>query len=233
MGGFTTCATPAIINGVDTAFCVGNTYQLRSSIAPEYQWFNSGNKISNAISQSLTVNSSGNYQVRTTTNNCQALSIPIKIVVNQLPLPPNIRDTFYCNNIKVDALKASTLANHSLIWYTSDSIGRVGTNIPIVPNTNNIGVINYFVSQTNNLTKCESPLAKYSITINPIPNSPVVKDSSYYKFISTKADGFIYHMQTTTLLGRTPSDIVEYLKNPLNEEILVNITKKVEGYWNQ
>ncbi len=182
LGGFTTCATPAIINGVDTAFCIGNTYQLRSSIAPEYQWFNSGNKISNAISQSLTVNSSGNYQVRTTTNNCQALSIPIKIVVNQLPLPPNIRDTFYCNNIKVDALKASTLANHSLIWYTSDSIGRVGTNIPIVPNTNNIGVINYFVSQTNNLTKCESPLAKYSITINPIPNSPVVKDSSYCQF---------------------------------------------------
>jgi hypothetical protein len=61
----------------------------------------------------------------------------------------------------------------------------------------------------------------------------IVKDSSYYKFISTKADGFIYHMQTTTLLGRTPSDIVEYLKNPLNEEILIDLTKKVEKYWNQ
>jgi hypothetical protein len=61
----------------------------------------------------------------------------------------------------------------------------------------------------------------------------IVKDSSYYKFIATKADGFIYHMQTTTLLGRTPTDIVEYLKNPLNEEILVDLTKKVEKYWNQ
>jgi hypothetical protein len=61
----------------------------------------------------------------------------------------------------------------------------------------------------------------------------IVKDSSYYKFISTKADGFIYHMETTTLLGRTPSDIVEYLKNPLNEEILVDLNKKVEKYWNQ
>jgi hypothetical protein len=61
----------------------------------------------------------------------------------------------------------------------------------------------------------------------------IVKDSGYYKFIATKSDGFIYHMETTTMLGRTPSDVAEYLKNPLNEEILVNLTKKVEGYWNQ
>jgi hypothetical protein len=61
----------------------------------------------------------------------------------------------------------------------------------------------------------------------------IVKDSAYYKFISTKADGFIYHTETTTLLGRTQPDVVEYLKNPLNEEILINLTKKVEHYWNQ
>jgi hypothetical protein len=61
----------------------------------------------------------------------------------------------------------------------------------------------------------------------------IVKDSAYYKFIATKADGFIYHMETTTLLGRTQVDVVEYLKNPLNEEILVNLTKKVEQYWNR
>jgi hypothetical protein len=61
----------------------------------------------------------------------------------------------------------------------------------------------------------------------------IVKDSSYYKFIATKADGFIYHMETTTMMGRTLVDVAEYLKNPLNEEILINLTKKVEKYWNQ
>lgn len=61
----------------------------------------------------------------------------------------------------------------------------------------------------------------------------IVKDSHYYKFIATKADGFIYHMATTTMLGRTQLDVVEYLKNPLNEEILVDLTKRVEQYWNQ
>jgi hypothetical protein len=61
----------------------------------------------------------------------------------------------------------------------------------------------------------------------------IAKDSNYYKFIATKADGFIYHMSSTTMMGRNMSDVVEYLKNPLNEEILIDLTKKVEKYWNQ
>jgi hypothetical protein len=61
----------------------------------------------------------------------------------------------------------------------------------------------------------------------------IIKDASFYKFISPKADGMIYEMQSQTMLGRTPSDIVEYLKNPLNESVLIDLTKKVERYWNQ
>ena len=61
----------------------------------------------------------------------------------------------------------------------------------------------------------------------------LVKDSNYYKFIATKSDGFIYHMSSTTMMGRTFTDVVEYLKNPLNEELLVDLTKKVEQYWNR
>ncbi len=61
----------------------------------------------------------------------------------------------------------------------------------------------------------------------------IIKDASFYKFISTKADGFIYHTEKAVLLGRTPTDVAEYLKNPLNEEILVDLTKKTERYWHQ
>jgi len=61
----------------------------------------------------------------------------------------------------------------------------------------------------------------------------IVKDSSAYKLIATKADGFIYHMEKSVLLGRTQADVFEYLKNPLNEEILMDLTKKVEQYWNK
>jgi len=61
----------------------------------------------------------------------------------------------------------------------------------------------------------------------------IVKDSHIYRFIATKADGFIYHVEKSVLLGRTLTDVVEYLRNPLNEEILIDLNKKVEKFWNQ
>ena len=61
----------------------------------------------------------------------------------------------------------------------------------------------------------------------------IVKDATYYKFIATKSDGFIYDMQSSSLMGRTTADVAEYLKNPLNEELLKSLTTRVEKYWNQ
>mgnify|MGYP006872851612 CR=1 FL=1 len=52
----------------------------------------------------------------------------------------------------------------------------------------------------------------------------LVKDANFYKIIATRADGFIYHMKSSSLLGKNSSDVVEHLKNPLNEETLVDIT---------
>ena len=60
----------------------------------------------------------------------------------------------------------------------------------------------------------------------------LIKDSTYYKFIIPKSDGFIYHTETTSLMGRNAADCLEFLKNPLNDTILLNLTKKVEKYWN-
>lgn len=59
----------------------------------------------------------------------------------------------------------------------------------------------------------------------------VVKDASFYKIISLKADGMLYHSQTSTVLGRNVSDVVQMLKNPLNEDVLVKVLEDVEGYW--
>jgi hypothetical protein len=60
----------------------------------------------------------------------------------------------------------------------------------------------------------------------------LVKDGNYYKVIATRGDGNIYHMSSGALLGKTPADVAEYLKNPLNEEILMDITRNVEQHWN-
>ena len=60
----------------------------------------------------------------------------------------------------------------------------------------------------------------------------LVKDATFYKVIALKADGMLYHSRTSTMLGRNVSDVVEYLKNPLNEDMLVKLLEEIEGYWN-
>lgn len=60
----------------------------------------------------------------------------------------------------------------------------------------------------------------------------IVKDSSFYKYIVTKADGHIYHTETDSLIGKNVHDVIEYLKNPLHEDILTDLNAKVEKMWN-
>jgi len=60
----------------------------------------------------------------------------------------------------------------------------------------------------------------------------MIKDATFYKAIALRGDGNIYHMASGAMLGKTPSEIVEFLKNPLNDEILKEITTAVEKYWN-
>jgi hypothetical protein len=60
----------------------------------------------------------------------------------------------------------------------------------------------------------------------------IVKDANFYKLISTRGDGYIYHLKSGTMLGKNPSDVVMFLKNPLNDEILSELTLTTEQYWN-
>jgi hypothetical protein len=60
----------------------------------------------------------------------------------------------------------------------------------------------------------------------------IVKDSIFFKYIINKADGHIYHASTNTLLGRNVSDVIEFLKNPMNEDILKDMNEKIEKLWN-
>ena len=60
----------------------------------------------------------------------------------------------------------------------------------------------------------------------------IVKDATQYRMITTKSDGMIYDLESGTALGRTPSDVVAFLKNPLNEEVMLKLMSNVEGMWN-
>lgn len=86
--------------------------------------------------------------------------------------------------------------------------------------------------ENNKKRAAQSFLDSCSTDMESLKIKAIIKDSTFYKYIVTKVDGFIYHQDTSTLMGRNPTDVAEYLKNPLNETILADLTKKVEKLWN-
>jgi hypothetical protein len=87
--------------------------------------------------------------------------------------------------------------------------------------------------ERNGLRAAEAFLKAAELDMETLKLKALVKDASFFKFIAPKADGMIYHLKTSTILGRNASDVVEYLKNPLNEQILVELLDVVEEYWNE
>ena len=87
--------------------------------------------------------------------------------------------------------------------------------------------------EKNKKKTAEQFLDAARLDMESIKIKAVVKDATYYRFLATKPDGFIYHMDSGTALGKTPLAIIEYLKNPLNQDVLIGLMEKVEKMWNE
>lgn len=93
--------------------------------------------------------------------------------------------------------------------------------------------INGETVETNKKKTAERFLEVVDLDMETLKLRAMVKDATYHKIVAPRGDGFIYHMQSGTMLGKTPSDVVEYLKNPLNEQVLIDVQGKVEKTWNK
>lgn len=87
--------------------------------------------------------------------------------------------------------------------------------------------------ERNERRAAESFLAASALDVETLKIKALIKDATYYKIIVPKSDGFIYHLESSSMMGRNASDCLEWLKNPLNDRILGDILTTIEGYWNQ
>ena len=86
--------------------------------------------------------------------------------------------------------------------------------------------------EANKTKAAQSFITASNYSMEELKVRALVKDATYYKMYGTKADGYIYDVSMGYLLGKTQADVIEYLKNPLNEEALTGITSRLEKYWN-
>jgi hypothetical protein len=86
--------------------------------------------------------------------------------------------------------------------------------------------------ETNKERAAKSFMETANMDMETLKIKSIVRDSVFFKYIINKADGFIYHTKSQSMLGRNVSDVVEFLKNPLNEDVLKDLNIACEKYWN-
>lgn len=92
------------------------------------------------------------------------------VIIGAQPSAPGVTSPlYYCKGDVATSLVATTTAGNILSWYTD--INGVPLNNAPVPNTNNVGSVIYYVSQTNG--NCESELAEIEVIVleKPEPGS--------------------------------------------------------------
>ena len=89
-----------------------------------------------------------------------------------------------------------------------------------------------FGGETNKERAAKTFMETANLDMETLKIKSIVRDSVFFKYIVNKADGYIYHTKTGAMLGRNVSDVVEHLKNPLNEDILKDLNSACEKYWN-
>ncbi|HVE61633.1 MAG TPA: T9SS type A sorting domain-containing protein [Chitinophagaceae bacterium] len=106
--------TASISAGGPTTFCPGGSLTLTSSVGDSYLWS------TGETTQSISVNSSGNYTVTVTTNGCSATSAATTVTVED-----NTKPTVVTKNITVqlDANGNATIAEDAVNNGSSDACG--------------------------------------------------------------------------------------------------------------
>jgi hypothetical protein len=73
----------------------------------------------------------------------------------------------------------------------------------------------------------------YDMPIDALRVRAIVKDATEMHLIEPKGDGQLYYLKMDVPMGRTIEDIVEYLKNKLNESVQLSLDKEVERHWRE
>jgi gliding motility-associated-like protein len=146
--------TPTITAGGPTTFCQGGSVVLTASPAAGYLWS------TGAVSQSITVSTSGSYSVTVTNvNGCPGTSAPVVVNVNTLPTPTVTANgpTTFCQGGSV-TLTSSAAASY--LWSTG------ATTQSITVSTAN--TYNVTVTDANGCSNT-SALVTISVLPNPTP----------------------------------------------------------------
>jgi hypothetical protein len=187
-------ATPTITANGPTTFCSGGSVILTSSAGTSYLWS------TGATTQSITVNSSGNYTVRVTNaSGCQsAASAATTVTVNALPTVanagPNQQVAFACGPKNITLAANAPGAGETGTWSIVSGTGGI-INSPNSPTSTftfegDLGTT-YVLRWTISNATCPSSFDDVTISIENLYNIPDIELEALCAFYnSTNGDNW-------------------------------------------
>jgi len=89
--------------------------------------------------------------------------------------------------------------------------------------------IHGYGSDNNKRRSAQAFLDASRMNMEELKLKAAIKDSVFYSFIRLTADGTYFFGQVR--VGKNTEDMIEYFKNPLNEESLLKLMDEVQYYW--
>ncbi|MEI8075180.1 MAG: T9SS type A sorting domain-containing protein, partial [Bacteroidota bacterium] len=137
-----------------------------------------------------------------TSNGCSSTATQTVTILSQ-QLAPVVTNKAFCLGDATGMLKAAGNGNNSVIWYGSNAIGGISSATAPSPITNKVGSVDYYVSQQNSVTGCESKRAKLTVIINPIPEKPIITRDISGSLFSSSITGNQWYVNGNVLIGDT------------------------------
>ena len=113
------------------------------------------------------------YFVSQTDGTCESDTVTVKVTISDSPMP-TAAPVNYCQNAPATALTASInttvdgAEKYVLLWYTTATGGTAQDSI--VPATDQVGSITYYVSQKHKDTNAESSRTSVVVTVHALPD---------------------------------------------------------------
>lgn len=167
---------PAVVSPI--TYCQNATAVPLTATGTGLLWYTTatgGTGSSTAPTPSTTTPGATTYYVSQTGACGESPRASIVVNVNATPTAPTASTPVnYCFGSTATALTAT---GSNLLWYTV-ATGGTGSSTAPTPNTNIIGTITYYVSQTVN--GCEGPRTSINVNVNSVPSAPTVSSPVNY-----------------------------------------------------
>jgi sugar lactone lactonase YvrE len=127
----------------------------------------------------------------------------ISVMINAIPEAPVVAALSACQNTTASPLNATVLSGHVLNWYGTSLTGGNASAVAPTPSTATLGNVDYYVSQTNTSSGCESQRSKLTFTVNSIPGKASISRDVNGNLLSNFSNGNQWFKDATLISGAT------------------------------